>query len=305
MTAQLINAQDGYHLWSERFADRELADVFAIRIEIAQAIAGSLQLKLVGTRGLIARIRPSCPPMMPLLRGRHHLFKISPETWTRAKGCFEHAIAIDPAYADAHAYLSLGYFFMGMNGILPLRDVAHLVRAEAQKAPRSQAVERLGRAFCWAGSPLHMTMTGRWRPTTSMPRWRQPGGPERPMGVCQHFIRDPLGRFQDSVASMRLEVEQDPLEHLVALHLRQPSATRGECMPKPSRKRREGLWTWMRTSGWPHYNLAEIYVATGQFAEAVAAGERAYRSAHLELHWPLVFWRPRSCESESGTVHRP
>ena len=48
VTAQLINAQDGYHLWSERF-DRELADVFAIQDEIAQAIAGSLQLTLVGT----------------------------------------------------------------------------------------------------------------------------------------------------------------------------------------------------------------------------------------------------------------
>ena len=38
MTAQLINAEDGYHLWSERY-DRELTDVFAIQDEIAQAIA--------------------------------------------------------------------------------------------------------------------------------------------------------------------------------------------------------------------------------------------------------------------------
>ena len=81
--------------------------------------------------------RPHTPKLAAydaVLRGRHHLFRLSPETWTRAKACFEQAIALDPAYADAHAFLSLGYFFMGMNGILPLRGVAHLVREEAQKA---------------------------------------------------------------------------------------------------------------------------------------------------------------------------
>jgi hypothetical protein len=45
VTAQLINAEDGSHLWSERY-DRELADVFAIQDEIAQAIAAALQMKL-------------------------------------------------------------------------------------------------------------------------------------------------------------------------------------------------------------------------------------------------------------------
>ena len=42
VTAQLINAEDGYHLWSERY-DRELIDVFAIQDDIAQAIASALQ----------------------------------------------------------------------------------------------------------------------------------------------------------------------------------------------------------------------------------------------------------------------
>jgi RND family efflux transporter MFP subunit len=132
VTAQLINARDGYHLWSERY-DRELADVFAIQDEIAHAIAAALQLKLVGRLPDQQHV-PALAAYDALLRGRHHLFKLSPETWPRAKECFEQAIALDPAYAEAHAYLGLGYFFMGMNGILPLRDVAGFVRAEAQQA---------------------------------------------------------------------------------------------------------------------------------------------------------------------------
>jgi serine/threonine-protein kinase len=57
VTAQLINAEDGYHLWSKRY-DRELTDVFTIQDEIAQAIAGALQSTLVAKP---ARHTPSFP----------------------------------------------------------------------------------------------------------------------------------------------------------------------------------------------------------------------------------------------------
>ena len=47
VTAQLINAADGYHLWSERY-HREMTDVFAVQDEIAAAIAGALKVTLSG-----------------------------------------------------------------------------------------------------------------------------------------------------------------------------------------------------------------------------------------------------------------
>ena len=59
VTAQLINADDGYHLWSERY-DRELTDVFAIQDEIAQAISGALQRDLVA-KPAQAHARPFRP----------------------------------------------------------------------------------------------------------------------------------------------------------------------------------------------------------------------------------------------------
>ena len=65
VTAQLINAEDGYHLWSERY-DRELTDVFAIQDDIAQAIAGALQLKLISNP---ARHTPAFPAYEALLKG--------------------------------------------------------------------------------------------------------------------------------------------------------------------------------------------------------------------------------------------
>jgi serine/threonine-protein kinase len=91
VTAQLITAADGTHVWSQRY-DRELADVFDVQDEIAQAIAGALQVKL-DLRP--AGHTPNLPAYDAYLRGRHHLFKFSPESWARAKQCLEEAIRLD------------------------------------------------------------------------------------------------------------------------------------------------------------------------------------------------------------------
>ncbi|HYV63992.1 MAG TPA: protein kinase, partial [Bryobacteraceae bacterium] len=60
VTAQLINAQDGYHLWSERY-DREMADVFALQDEIAAAIAGALRVRLAAKPPEVRRHTPKLP----------------------------------------------------------------------------------------------------------------------------------------------------------------------------------------------------------------------------------------------------
>ena len=208
VTAQLITAADGCHLWSERY-DRELADVFAIQDEIAQAIAGRFAVETC--RAAADRLHmPALAAYDALLRGRHHLFKLSPETWPRAKECFEQAIAIDPAYAEAHAYLGLGYFFMGMNGILPLRGVASLVRAEAQQAldlKPSEVGPRLllgGIAaaydYDWKAAAEHFEAALAANPVAPNARW-----------AYASFYTNPFGRFEESAANMQLEVDQDPL----------------------------------------------------------------------------------------------
>jgi hypothetical protein len=67
VTAQLIDARDGAHLWSERY-DRELADVFEVQDEIAAAIAGALQVKLA-PKSAAQMYKPAFPPMKPISRG--------------------------------------------------------------------------------------------------------------------------------------------------------------------------------------------------------------------------------------------
>ena len=118
MTAQLINAADGYHLWSERY-DRELTDVFAVQDEIAAAIAGALQVKLTGKPATARPHEPNLPAYEAFLKGRHQIYKHSPEAFARAEEYFKQAIALDPQWADPHSALGVQYFCLGLLRFAP------------------------------------------------------------------------------------------------------------------------------------------------------------------------------------------
>lgn len=99
ITAQLINAADGFHLWSDTF-DRQLTDIFAIQDEISLAIAEALQVTLeVGDSN--AKTDNVAAYDLYLL-GRHHFHQRTKESLEKARQYFEEAIAIDPDYAPAY-----------------------------------------------------------------------------------------------------------------------------------------------------------------------------------------------------------
>lgn len=113
VTAQLINAADGYHLWSERF-DRELTDVFAIQDEIAAAITGALQLKLVAPR--TQRHTPNMAAYEAYLKYLYYLWKFTPDAAQRVRACLEHAITLDPKFALPYVGLADDYMISASVG---------------------------------------------------------------------------------------------------------------------------------------------------------------------------------------------
>ena len=94
VTAQLVSATDGTHVWSERY-DRAMADVFAIQDDIAQAIATALRMKMAAKKASLRAYTPTLPAYDAFLRGRHLLFKFTPDSWARAKGWLERATELD------------------------------------------------------------------------------------------------------------------------------------------------------------------------------------------------------------------
>ena len=113
VTAQLINAADGSHLWSERY-DREMADVFAVQDEIAQAIASALQVKLSGSPRRSQQYKPNLPAYEALLKARHYIGVGRPDLLPRAKECYEQAIALDPKFALAHCEYGIYFLIMAI-----------------------------------------------------------------------------------------------------------------------------------------------------------------------------------------------
>ena len=130
--AQLVNATDGSHLWSQRF-DRELTDVFAVQDEIASAITAALKVTLTAQFGE-RRYQPTFAAYEALLKARHLFNQLKPESMARGLEHLEQAIALDPGFATPHAELSLQYGVMAAAGLRPAHEVQPLGKAAAQRA---------------------------------------------------------------------------------------------------------------------------------------------------------------------------
>ena len=114
ITAQLIDASDGFHLWSQAY-DRDLNDIFAIQDEIANAIAGELKVKLgtpvaVGTTSTGTR---NLEAYDLYLRGLALWQLRREDTLWQAIELFERAAKADPGYAQAYAGQSLVFAVLG------------------------------------------------------------------------------------------------------------------------------------------------------------------------------------------------
>jgi tetratricopeptide (TPR) repeat protein len=132
VTAQLIAAADGGHLWSERY-DRELSDIFALQDEISAAIARALRVRL-SSEAQQQRYVPKLGAYEAYLRAKHHQAKVTPEAWDLAKACYESAVDLDPAFALAH--VGLGFYWLGVGhfGRCSPHEAAQAARAAAQRA---------------------------------------------------------------------------------------------------------------------------------------------------------------------------
>ena len=270
VTAQLINAEDGYHLWSERY-DRELTDIFAIQDDIAQAIAGALQLKLISNP---ARHSPAFPAYEALLKARHHARTYLPEAHARAEEYCRQAIALDPKYAAPHALLGFLYLMSTTHTGRPMPEVAPLIRNEVRRALELDPFDTdphylLGAVaaandYNWpeAAREFELAMASSSVPAEA--HWAY--------ALCFQ----PFGRFEESAAEMRRAVEKDPLSVIWRGVLMAHLVLGG----KYEQALKEGFKALdiSESEIHPHLAFAETYLALGRVDEALASAERAHRN---------------------------
>jgi adenylate cyclase len=110
ITAQLIDAATGYHLWAERY-DRELQDIFAVQEEIARRITRALAVRLtVEEKANMARqYTNSAEAWEYFMRGAELYRRSTKQDNAQARALFEKAISLDPQFARAYANLAATY----------------------------------------------------------------------------------------------------------------------------------------------------------------------------------------------------
>ncbi len=147
ITAQLVNAENGYHLWSESY-DRDMQDIFAIRSEVAQTVAKALEVTLLENERATIDQKPTedLEAYQLYLKGCQQVRTYV--SWEPAMRYFQQAIAKDPDYALAYNGLAYYYFAsadFGMSG----RDAAVRMREAANKA--LQLDPNIAEAHVWLG----------------------------------------------------------------------------------------------------------------------------------------------------------
>ncbi|OGD21103.1 MAG: hypothetical protein A2W03_00875, partial [Candidatus Aminicenantes bacterium RBG_16_63_16] len=135
VTAQLINVEDGFHLWSERY-DREMADIFAIQDEITAAIVDSLKVTLrVGEKTALRKRSTVDPEAYSLyLKGLYFYARPSPESYEKALACYRAAVDKDPNFALAYAEMANLFGGLGVLNLAPPAEMWPKAKAALQKA---------------------------------------------------------------------------------------------------------------------------------------------------------------------------
>lgn len=209
VTVQLVDARNGFQLWSERY-DREMAGVFEIQDEIARSIAERLRVTLAGS---VRRSTSNLETYELYLRGLHYWHERSPATLRMAVQCFEQAISRDPNYALAYASLANCYAILNFYGWLP--DTVAQPKAQAAKT-RAMSIG----ASLWecnlAQGLYALYFEQMWREAEAPLRRALVLNPRSSLACVYYgWFLTMAGREQEAVDNLERACELDPLAPLI------------------------------------------------------------------------------------------
>ena len=218
VNAQLINAEDGYLLWSERY-DRDMDDIFAVQDDIARTVVEKLKVKLLGIseETLVKRPTDNLEAYTLYLQGRYHQMRGTAAALEKSLECFSKAVEIEPTYAEAQAGVAMARAHRTLIGVVPPHDVLPDVKDGALKALGLD--ERVAEAHFALG---YVFDRYEWKREDAEREYR------RALQLDSHHVqaRSHLahllvidGRAAPAISEARTLVEQDPISAFCRWHL--------------------------------------------------------------------------------------
>ena len=162
ITAQLINAADGYHIWSENY-DRNLVDIFEVQDEISSIIANRLRENLSITKQaapLVKAPTKNVEAYTLYLKGMHFYNKLTPADYYKAIDFFEEAIKLEPGYAQAYAMVANTWAYLGITGQAQPDKAFEIVERYSGKA--LQLDDTIAESHI-AKATMHLMHDGNWQ----------------------------------------------------------------------------------------------------------------------------------------------
>jgi serine/threonine-protein kinase len=274
ITAQLIDAEDGFHIWSERF-DREASDIFAIQDEITASIVEHLQVTFhVGEPALIRKRAAVDPEVYTLyLKGQYFFNRPSPDALQTALRYFTEASVRDPSFAPAYTGVASVWGMLANLGLLapaeawPKAKVA-LDRALALDEDLPEALLNAGfmalwYEWDWTAAEACLTRVLALNPGDAYAR-----------GGYAWFLLN-RRRYDECLAAVRQAIGCDPLSpilynHSVGLHV-------AIGRPEPALADFARAVELAPTFGLPRFHASVAYALLGKYDEAVEILEIAAR----------------------------
>jgi serine/threonine protein kinase len=272
INVRLIKVSDDSQIWGHQYI-KNSGDIIAAQNEIAQAVANNLRLKLSNTeQQQLGKNYTENPEAYQLyLKGRYHIYKLTPPEIQKGMSYFQQAIEVDPSYAFAYAGLSDAYRSLALSGETPSTEVMPKAKAAAIKA--LEIDDRLGEAHSsfssiifwydwdWNAAENHIKRAIELNPNNSDAH------------IFYAYILSLTGRHQESLAEAKRAGELDPLslvasslEGLFLFHAGQPDEALAKLLKTSEMDSNFPL---------PHLFAASVYIEKGMYAEAVAEARRA------------------------------
>lgn len=209
INVQLVNVEDGFPMWSERYDD-EMRDIFEVQEEIAHKVVEALRITLHSDPTMAAERRKPSPEAYRLyLQGRYHMQQLNPVSFLKAREYFEKAIGEEPEYAPAYSGLARYYTEMTRFNAMPSLDALPKGMAAARKALEldesiAEAHAALGEIILglewdWTGAERHFRQAVQLAPNDAL--IRQPFA----------SVLSRQGRFDEAYELLQEALDLDPL----------------------------------------------------------------------------------------------
>ena len=295
ITAQLIRASDGTHLWSQTY-ERNVSSIFKVQDEIAGTVAGALKVALASSNAPQTEVA-NTEAYNAFLRGKYFLRRYSKEDNARALAAFREAIRLNPTYALAWDKIAEGYNQQGLAGWLPPQQAYAEARKAIDKAlalnpALADAYHMLGAIewnynFDFATARVQMRRAVELDPATAA---------DSNADVIDAMA---IGQTAQAVAAARRHAERDPLDVPAQSDLA-VSLFNEDRLDEAEKVARATIELDPHAAG-THAFLAEILLAEHRFdAALLAAKEDTDEASRLECLSDVLWAQGRRDESEAA-----